>query len=88
MPMTLSPRPIPDWLLNGGQEVNGFVWLDPTHPEVEQYFVELFTEFAYLYHKLEGIQLDDHWAVPSQFWQLCGTAQSVNRKGDTDGEGN
>lgn len=57
----------PDWLLNHGQVVNGFVWLDPSHSEVEQYFIDLFTEFAYLYHKLDGIQLDDHWAVPRDF---------------------
>ncbi|MGF1537899.1 MAG: glycoside hydrolase family 10 protein [Elainellaceae cyanobacterium] len=54
----------PDWLLDQGQMINGFVWLDPGHPEVEQYFLALFTEFAYLYHKLDGIQLDDHWAIP------------------------
>ncbi len=60
-------RSHPDWLLKDGQVVNGFVWLDPSHPEVEQYFIDLLTEFAYLYHKLDGIQLDDHWAVPRQF---------------------
>lgn len=57
----------PEWLLGEGKEVNGFVWLNPAHPEVEQYFVDLFTEFAYLYHKLAGIQLDDHWSVPAEF---------------------
>lgn len=56
-----------DWLLNHGQVVNGSVWLDPSHREVEQYFVDLFTEFARLYPKLDGIQLDDHWAVPKEF---------------------
>ncbi|NEQ46102.1 MAG: family 10 glycosylhydrolase [Leptolyngbya sp. SIOISBB] len=57
----------PDWLLNHGQVVNGFVWLNPSHPEVEQYFIDLFTEFADRYHELDGIQLDDHWAVPQEF---------------------
>lgn len=57
----------PDWLLNRGQVVNGFVWLDPSHPAVERYLVDLFVEFAYLYPKLDGIQLDDHWAVPKEF---------------------
>jgi len=57
----------PEWLLGEGKVVNGFVWLNPSHPEVEQYFIDLFTEFAYLYPKLEGIQLDDHWSVPTEF---------------------
>ncbi len=57
----------PEWLLGNGKQVNGFVWLNPANPEVEKYFVKLFTEFAYLYYKLDGIQLDDHWSVPTQF---------------------
>ena len=57
----------PNWLLNEGQVINGFVWLKPDHPEVEQHFVDLFTEFASLYPQLDGIQLDDHWAVPNAF---------------------
>ncbi len=66
-PTELLARSHPEWLLNQGQVVDGFVWLNPSHPDVQQYLLELFTEFAYLYHKLEGIQLDDHWAVPTVF---------------------
>lgn len=54
----------PDWLLAGGKIVNDFVWLNPSHPQVQQYFRDIFTELAYLYPKLDGIQLDDHWAIP------------------------
>jgi uncharacterized lipoprotein YddW (UPF0748 family) len=57
----------PDWLLGEGKLVNGFVWLNPSHPKGQEYFINLFTEFAYLYHKLDGIQLDDHWSIPAEF---------------------
>lgn len=57
----------PDWLLADGQIVNNCVWLDPSHLEVQKYFTSLFTEVAYLYPKLSGIQLDDHWSVPREF---------------------
>lgn len=70
----------PEWLLDGGKEVNGFVWLNPTHPEVEQYFVNLFTEFAYLYPKLEGIQLDDHWSIPTEFGNYANSLTQLTAK--------
>lgn len=70
----------PDWLLNDGQVVNGFVWLDPSHPDVEQYFIKLFTEFAYLYHKLDGIQLDDHWAVPRELGDYVAPLTQLTEK--------
>ncbi|ELR96357.1 glycoside hydrolase family 10 protein [Gloeocapsa sp. PCC 73106] len=70
--LMLSPRDVlaqkhPDWLLAAGKVVNNCVWLDPSNPEVQQYFQNLFTEVAYLYPKLVGIQLDDHWSVPREF---------------------
>ncbi|MGK7944131.1 MAG: glycoside hydrolase family 10 protein [Microcystaceae cyanobacterium] len=54
----------PDWLLENGKVVNNFVWLNPKNPEVQSYFTKLFTEVAYLYPDLVGIQLDDHWGIP------------------------
>ena len=62
-------RQHPDWLLKtstGETIVNDFVWLNPEHPQVQSYILNLITEVSQ-YSNLEGIQLDDHWAVPKQF---------------------
>ncbi len=59
----------PDWLLKtstGETIINDFVWLDPENSEVQEYILNLITEVAQ-YSGLEGIQLDDHWAVPRKF---------------------
>lgn len=59
----------PDWLLKtstGKTIVNDFVWLNPEHPEVEKYILNIVAEVSQ-YSQLEGIQLDDHWAVPKEF---------------------
>ncbi|MBF2058191.1 MAG: family 10 glycosylhydrolase [Cyanobacterium sp. T60_A2020_053] len=59
----------PDWLLKtpeGKTVVNGFVWLNPDNPEVQEYILDIIEEVAN-YKELTGIQLDDHWGVPSQF---------------------
>ncbi|MGB3692190.1 MAG: family 10 glycosylhydrolase [Spirulinaceae cyanobacterium] len=60
----------PDWLLttnDGTQLVNNNLWLNPAHPEVERYWLNLLTEVAAKYPELSGIQLDDHWGIPQAF---------------------
>ena len=60
----------PDWILttnNGEKLIDRHWWLDPENPEVQQYFVDLFTEAAQSYPNLDGIQVDDHWGIPIQF---------------------
>ncbi len=60
----------PDWLLttsDGQQFIENHVWLDPNNAQVQEYFVNLFTEVAKKYPHLEGIQVDDHWGIPIVF---------------------
>ena len=60
----------PDWILateNNEKFIDRHWWLDPANSEVQQYFVDLFTEVALSYPDLYGIQLDDHWGIPIQF---------------------
>jgi uncharacterized lipoprotein YddW (UPF0748 family) len=42
------------------------VWLNPLHPEVQQFITELILELVSDYD-LDGIQLDDHFGYPSDF---------------------
>ncbi len=60
----------PDWILktdDGTQLINNNFWLNPGHPEVEKYWINLLTEVAEKYPELDGIQLDDHWGIPKEF---------------------
>ena len=60
----------PDWILttsSGEKLIDNHWWLDPANPEVQQYFINLFTEVAASYLDLTGIQVDDHWGIPVQF---------------------
>jgi uncharacterized lipoprotein YddW (UPF0748 family) len=60
----------PNWILTtekGEKLIDHHWWLDPENPEVEKYFVDLFTEVSASYRDLYGIQLDDHWGIPIQF---------------------
>lgn len=60
----------PDWILttsDGKQYIDKHLWLDPEKLEVQQYFVNLFTEVAQKYPELYGIQVDDHWGIPIVF---------------------
>ena len=60
----------PDWILatsTGEKFIDNHWWLDPANPEVQQYFINLFTEVAASYLDLDGIQVDDHWGIPVQF---------------------
>ncbi|MGF1513270.1 MAG: glycoside hydrolase family 10 protein [Elainellaceae cyanobacterium] len=42
------------------------VWLNPLHPEVRTFFVDLVTEVALTY-PIDGIQFDDHFSWPVEF---------------------
>ncbi|NJR45200.1 MAG: family 10 glycosylhydrolase [Hyellaceae cyanobacterium CSU_1_1] len=60
----------PDWILttsDGKQYIEKHLWLDPEKIEVQQYFVNLFTEVAQKYPELYGIQVDDHFGFPYDF---------------------
>ena len=64
----------PDWLtrrrdsssiwLEG--KVHERVWLNPLHPEVQNFISDLLLELVRNYD-IDGIQLDDHFGYPSQF---------------------
>ncbi len=63
----------PDWLtakqdgtqtsIGAGGEV---VWLNPFHPEVQQFITELVVEITTQYNA-DGIQFDDHMSLPAEF---------------------
>lgn len=60
----------PDWILSTSDNkklIDYHYWLDPANPEVQQYFINLFSEVAASYPELYGIQIDDHWGIPQQF---------------------
>lgn len=42
------------------------VWLNPFHPEVQQFLVDLVTELSANY-EIDGFQLDDHFGLPVAF---------------------
>ncbi|NES04050.1 MAG: family 10 glycosylhydrolase [Okeania sp. SIO2F4] len=42
------------------------VWLNPFHPEVQQFILDLILEIVTKYD-IDGIQLDDHFGLPAQF---------------------
>ena len=57
-----------EWLTTArdGSEVgkkNAFVWLNPFHPEVQQFLIDLAVE-AVKNYDLDGVQLDDRIALP------------------------
>ncbi|MCW5317894.1 family 10 glycosylhydrolase [Nostoc sp. KVJ3] len=60
----------PDWLTNryDGTKVDSDnqAWLNPFHPEVQQFMIDLIME-AVAKYDLDGIQLDDHFSLPSEF---------------------
>ena len=63
----------PEWLtqkkdgnqtsISAGGEVS---WLNPFHPEVQQFISDLLVELTNKYD-LDGIQFDDHMSLPSEF---------------------
>ena len=63
----------PDWLtrrLDGTfikkQGNDERVWLNPFHPEVQQFILDLIVEIVTNYD-IDGIQFDDHFGLPSEF---------------------
>lgn len=55
-----------DWLTckaDGNPIHNGMVWLNPAHPDVIQFITSLIGELVEQY-QIDGIQLDDHFAMP------------------------
>lgn len=60
-PSARLPRPLQQLQL----EVTGgnLAWLNPMHPEVQQFLVDLVAEMVRRY-PVEGIQLDDHFGLP------------------------
>jgi uncharacterized lipoprotein YddW (UPF0748 family) len=63
----------PQWLsrrLDGGATsftaAGEVAWLNPFHPEVQQFISELVLEILTAYDA-DGIQFDDHFSLPSQF---------------------
>lgn len=56
----------PDWITqsdDGAQVKHGQLWLNPLHPEVQQFMVDLISEVAEKY-EVDGVQLDDHFGLP------------------------
>lgn len=63
----------PDWLTkrldgttikNEGRDER--VWLNPFHPEVQQFILDLIAEIVSKYD-VDGIQFDDHFSLPAEF---------------------
>lgn len=81
-PNSLIAKRHPEWLTNGQEGVisikenlpeegedeptNKLVWLNPLHPEVQQFILSLIKEIVTNYD-VEGIQFDDHFGMPVQF---------------------
>ncbi|MFP4134607.1 MAG: glycoside hydrolase family 10 protein [Halothece sp.] len=79
-------RQNPDWLTqrqDGTQiEVKGedeVVWLNPFHPEVQEFILDLVTEIVENYD-VDGIQFDDHLALPVEFGYDDYTRQLYERE--------
>ncbi|MDZ7957137.1 MAG: glycoside hydrolase family 10 protein [Aulosira sp. DedQUE10] len=72
----------PEWLTNGQEgiksineippeeidnsHINKQAWLNPLHPQVQEFIQELIVEVVSNYD-VDGIQLDDHFGMPVQF---------------------
>ena len=63
-PNSLLPRPLQNFQLEiaGGN----LAWLNPFHPEVQQFLTDLIVEVVKKY-PVDGIQLDDHFGLPVAF---------------------
>lgn len=73
----------PDWILqtsNRQKLIDNHWWLDPENSEVQQYFINLFTEVAASFTDLYGIQIDDHWGIPAQFGDKAVAMTELTRK--------
>lgn len=63
----------PDWITKRRdgttlyrEGIHDRVWLNPFHPEVQQFILDLVTEIVENYD-LDGIQFDDHFGLPAEF---------------------
>lgn len=63
----------PDWLTqkrDGSkiwkEGIEERVWLNPFHPEVQKFILDLVLEIVEKY-EIDGIQFDDHWSLPAEF---------------------
>ncbi|WP_330203902.1 glycoside hydrolase family 10 protein [Cyanobacterium sp. Dongsha4] len=63
----------PRWLTNrrdgskmGDSAAGQVVWLNPFHPQVQQFITDLILEICTRY-RVDGIQFDDHMALPRDF---------------------
>lgn len=63
----------PRWLTNrrdgskiGNSAAGQVVWLNPFHPQVQQFITDLVLEICTRY-RVDGIQFDDHMALPRDF---------------------
>ena len=59
-------RKHPDWLTTTRSGSKGNGWLNPFHPQVQQFLVDLVVEVVQRY-AVDGIQLDDHFGLPIEF---------------------
>lgn len=51
----------------GDRVVGQRVWLNPLHPEVQDFILQLVLEVVTRYDHIAGIQLDDHFGLPVEF---------------------
>jgi uncharacterized lipoprotein YddW (UPF0748 family) len=82
-PQQKLARQHPDWILttpDGRKYIENHLWLDPANPEVQEYFVNLFTEVAQNYPALYGIQVDDHWGIPIVFGNKIQAMTELTRR--------
>ncbi|EKU99472.1 hypothetical protein Lepto7375DRAFT_1518 [Leptolyngbya sp. PCC 7375] len=66
IPAPLSAHPLlPQPLKNVQMEITGgnIAWLNPMHPEVRQFMIDLIVDVVKRY-PVDGIQLDDHFSLP------------------------
>ena len=59
---------VKNWIVNQILEAMTIqnVWLNPLHPEVQQFIEDLILEVVMKYN-IDGIQLDDHFGLPVEF---------------------
>jgi uncharacterized lipoprotein YddW (UPF0748 family) len=76
----------PDWLTQTAQgeiqDQNSQVWLNPAHPEVGHFIVNLITEVVQQYD-VDGVQLDDHFGLPVQMGYDALTQQLYRQENGT-----
>lgn len=65
-PQSPIARKHPDWLTTTQSGSKGNGWLNPFHPQVQQFLVDLIVEVVQRY-PVDGIQLDDHFGLPIEF---------------------